>query len=53
MTDRKNILLIGMDDAFAFWRFKSCFGAQLQTPNLDRICEVSSAFTAAYCQIPV
>lgn len=53
MNDRKNILLIGMDDAFAFWRFKTCFGAQLQTPNLDRICAVSSAFTAAYCQIPV
>lgn len=53
MSERKNILLIGMDDAFSFWRFKTCFGAKLQTPNLDRISAASSAFTAAYCQIPV
>lgn len=53
MPDRRNVILIGMDDAFSFWRFKTVFGAALQTPNLDRICEVSSAFTAAFCQIPV
>lgn len=53
MENRKNVLLIGMDDAFSYWRFKHVFGAELKTPNLDRICDVSSAFTAAYCQIPV
>lgn len=50
---RPNIVLISMDDAFAFWRFKEAFGVRLQTPNLDRICEVSTAFHAAYCQVPV
>ncbi len=53
MDKQKNILLIGMDDAFSYWRFRNVFGAELKTPNLDRICEVSSAFTSAYCQIPV
>lgn len=53
MSDRPNILLISMDDAFAFWRFKEAFGVKLQTPNLDRICEVSTAFHSAYCQVPV
>ena len=48
-----NILLISMDDAFAYWRFKTAFGARLQTPNLDRICEHSTAFQSAYCQVPV
>jgi choline-sulfatase len=51
--DRLNIILIGMDDAFSYWRFRTAFGAELKLPNLDRICEVSSAFHAAYCQIPV
>ncbi|MFB2595824.1 sulfatase-like hydrolase/transferase [Paracoccus sp. p4-l81] len=48
---RKNIVLIVMDDANAYWRFKSVFGEQLQTPNLDRICAVSTAFHAAFCQV--
>ncbi len=53
MSDRKNILLIGMDDCFSFWRFRTSFGARLLTPNLDRICAQSAAFKAAYCQIPI
>ncbi|WP_295534560.1 sulfatase-like hydrolase/transferase [uncultured Thioclava sp.] len=51
--ERPNILLISMDDAFAFWRFRNAFGVQLQTPNLDRICARATAFHAAYCQVPV
>jgi choline-sulfatase len=53
MTDRKNILLISLDDAFAYWKYRSAFGAELQTPNLDRICAESTAFQSAYCQVPV
>lgn len=53
MSNRKNILLIGMDDCFSFWRFRTSFGARLLTPNLDRICAESTAFKAAYCQIPI
>ena len=53
MTDRKNILLISLDDAFSYWKYRSAFGAELQTPNLDRICAESTAFQSAYCQVPV
>lgn len=53
MSDPKNILLISLDDAFAYWKYKSVFGAELKTPNLDRICAVSTAFQSAYCQVPV
>ncbi|WP_457650764.1 sulfatase-like hydrolase/transferase [Profundibacter sp.] len=53
MQPKKNILLIAFDDAFAFWRYRTAFGAQLKTPNLDRICSVSTVFKSAYCQVPV
>lgn len=49
----KNILLISMDDAVAFWKFRDVFGVRLETPNLDRICTQSTAFHNAYCQAPV
>lgn len=50
---RRNIMLISFDDAVAFWRYKTLFGAALETPNLDRICAQSTAFHAAYTQAPV
>jgi arylsulfatase A-like enzyme len=50
---RKNILLISLDDAAAYWPLKTAFGAPLHTPNLDRICAASTAFRAAYCQAPI
>jgi len=50
---QKNILLICLDDAVAFWKYKSVFGEVLQTPNLDRICGQSTSFQAAYSQAPV
>ena len=50
---RKNIVLISLDDCVAFWKYKSIFGEVLHTPNLDRICEQSTAFHAAYCQSPI
>lgn len=53
MSARKNILLISLDDAFSYWKYRSKFGAELHTPNLDRICAVSTAFQSAYCQVPV
>ena len=53
MSARRNILLISLDDAVAFWRYKSVFGQALQTPNLDRICAQSTSFQAAYCQSPI
>jgi choline-sulfatase len=51
--DRKNILLISFDDAVAPWPYKSAFGEPVQTPNIDRLCEVSSAFHHAYAQAPI
>lgn len=48
-----NVVLICLDDAVAFWKYKSAFGAALETPNLDRICGQSTSFHAAYCQAPV
>ncbi len=53
MQKKKNILLIAFDDAFAFWRYRTAFGARLSTPNLDRIMKVSTVFKSAYCQVPV
>lgn len=53
MTRAKNILLISLDDAVAFRKVQSLFGADLQTPNLDRICAQSTLFDNAYCQAPV
>jgi arylsulfatase A-like enzyme len=51
--DRKNILLVSFDDAVAPWPYKAAFGEPLQTPNLDRLCAVSTAFHHAYAQAPV
>lgn len=48
-----NILLISLDDAVAFWNYRRVFGEVLQTPNLDRICGISTAYHRAYCQAPV
>lgn len=50
---KHNIVLISFDDAIAFWKYKKLFGAELQTPNLDRIMAVSTTFQAAYCQSPL
>lgn len=52
-SNKKNVVLISLDDAVAIWKYRSVFGATLQTPNLDRICAQSTAFDAAYCQVPV
>ncbi|MDN5785619.1 sulfatase-like hydrolase/transferase [Pseudorhodobacter sp.] len=52
MTEpRPNIVLVVMDDCNSYWHYKAAFGEQLQTPNLDRICAVSTAFHTAYCQV--
>lgn len=48
-----NILLVSFDDAVAPWPYKTAFGEPLRTPNLDRLCEMSTAFHAAYSQAPV
>ena len=53
MSNSRNIVLISLDDAFSFWHYKKVFGAELQTPNLDRICSQSTAFHSAYCQSPL
>ncbi len=51
--DRKNILLVSFDDGVAPWPLKTAFREPLQTPNLDRLCEVSTAFHSAYAQAPI
>jgi choline-sulfatase len=53
MSEPKNVLLISLDDCFSYWKYKNAFGVPLQTPNLDRICEMATVFTNAYCQVPV
>lgn len=52
-SSKKNILLISLDDAVAFWKYRSLFGTTLETPNFDRICAQSTSFQSAYCQAPV
>jgi arylsulfatase A-like enzyme len=51
--NRKNILLISLDDAVAPWPYKTVFGEPLRTPNLDRLCDQSTAFHSAYAQAPI
>ncbi|MDM7932768.1 sulfatase-like hydrolase/transferase [Tabrizicola sp.] len=51
--ERKNILLVSFDDAVAPWPYKTVFNEPLQTPNIDRLCAVSTAFHAAYAQAPI
>jgi arylsulfatase A-like enzyme len=51
--DRKNILLVSFDDAVAPWPYATAFGEPLRTPNLDRLCAVSTAFHSAYAQAPI
>ncbi|MEM9798232.1 MAG: sulfatase-like hydrolase/transferase [Pseudomonadota bacterium] len=53
MAGQRNILLISLDDCGAYWKFRDAFGERLQTPNLDRICEIATVFQNAYCQVPV
>ncbi|WGW02314.1 sulfatase-like hydrolase/transferase [Tropicibacter oceani] len=55
MTEKqpRNIVLISLDDAVSFWKYKTIFGEALQTPNLDRICAQSTGFHSAYCQTPL
>ena len=53
MAERKNIILISIDDGIAFWRYRHVFGPALLTPNLDRMAEAATAFTSAYCQVPI
>jgi len=50
---RKNILLICLDDATAYWKYKTAFNEPLRTPNMDRICQQATAFHSTYCQAPV
>lgn len=50
---RANIIAISFDDAVAYWKYKTVFRHPLHTPNLDRICEQSTAFHSAYCQAPI
>lgn len=50
---KKNVLFISLDDAVAYWRYRSVFGEELHVPNLDRICAQATAFQSAYCQAPV
>ena len=53
-TPRKpNILFVSFDDAVAPWPYKTAFGQPLLTPNIDAICDVSTAFHAAYCPATV
>lgn len=50
---KKNILFISLDDCVAYWHYRTIFGAELQVPNLDRICAEATAYLAAYAQAPV
>ncbi|MXQ08210.1 sulfatase-like hydrolase/transferase [Alphaproteobacteria bacterium GH1-50] len=53
MDQDRNIILISIDDGNAFWRYRNDFGHELLTPNLNRIFDASTAFTSAYCQVPI
>ena len=53
MVEKANVLFISFDDAIAPWPYKTLFGEPLKIPNLDEICSVSTAFSAAYCPATV
>ena len=50
---RKNILLISLDDSVSLWKYRDIFGEPLQMPNMDRICRQATVFHSAYCQSPL
>ncbi|MGJ8546410.1 MAG: sulfatase-like hydrolase/transferase [Sulfitobacter sp.] len=52
-SPKRNVVLISLDDAVAFWNYKTIFGEELKTPNLDRLCARATSFRSAYCQSPV
>ncbi|MBJ3763748.1 sulfatase-like hydrolase/transferase [Maribius pontilimi] len=52
-TQKKNVLLVSLDDAVSWRHYRTMFGAELQVPNLDRICAEATVFDAAYCQAPI
>lgn len=53
MSKKRNIVLMSIDDGIAFWRYRHVFGTELLTPNLNRIFDAATAFTSAYCQVPI
>lgn len=50
---QKNILLVSLDDAIAFPKYRTVFNEPLRTPNLDRIRAQATTFQSAYCQAPI
>ena len=49
-TERPNILLITSDQQH--WHTMSCLGAEVRTPNLDRLAARGTVFQRAYCPNP-
>ena len=49
-TERPNILLITSDQQH--WHTMSCLGAEVRTPNLDRLAAGGTVFQRAYCPNP-
>ena len=48
--DRPNVLIIMLDDSG--WTDFSCFGSEVQTPNIDRLAEEGLKFTDCHAAAP-
>jgi serralysin len=49
----KNVLLISVDDLFNYQKFRTTFGVEIQTPNLDRLAAQGAFMENAYAATPL
>jgi serralysin len=48
-----NLVMISVDDLFAYQKFRTTFGVEIQTPNMDRLSALGTTFDAAYVATPL
>ncbi|GIX12847.1 MAG: hypothetical protein KatS3mg118_0806 [Paracoccaceae bacterium] len=49
----KNVLLISIDDLFNYQKFRTKFGVEIQTPNLDRLAAKGTFFENGFAATPL
>ena len=48
-----NVVMIALDDLFNVTKYRSAFGVEIQTPNLDRLASMGTTFENAQASIAV
>jgi arylsulfatase A-like enzyme len=49
----KNVVMISVDDLFAYQKFRTTFGVTIRTPNFDRLAAAGTEFTNAFATTPL